>query len=426
MTRDESTDAAARGRGLGAGFGNLFTANIASSLGDGIARTAIPLLGARLTDDPVQIAALTALALLPWLFFAIPSGIVIDRMDRRVALAVAQAVRVALGALLIALVATDALTIWWLFLVVFVYGAFETLYDGAVRAVAPSIVTRANLPRANSRIEAGELVVQNFVAGPLTSLLFAVAVLVPLGLNALAFALAGVLALLLPKAASGRQHAHADDEGVAWYRQFADGLRFIRSSPMLFKLWIVTTLGGLFFAFGTGSVVLWVLGPVGVAEAWFGVFMLSGAVGGVLGSVIAPRLKAWFGTGPVMAAMLVIDGLALVLMGIAPVVVTVAAGFLISSAGILVFNVLIMSLRQAAVPGRLLGRVHGTWRTLLWGTMPLGTLLGGFVARIDLALPFLIGGTVCVVIALATYPFMHSLPNPEDLDPEAVPGPAAS
>jgi MFS family permease len=412
-------------RGLGAGFTNLFTANIASSLGDGIARTAIPLLGARLTDDPLLIAGIAALALLPWLFFAIPSGILIDRMDRRIALALAQAVRVALGVLLIVLVATGLLTIWWLYVVVFVYGAFETLYDGAVRAVAPSIVQKRNLPRANSRIEAGELVVQNFVAGPFTSLLFALAVLVPLGVNALAFALAGVLALLLPKAASGRQHAHADDEGVRWYRQFADGFRFIRSSPMLLKLWIVTTLGGLFFSFGTGSMVLWILGPVGVPEAWFGVFMLSGAVGGVIGSIAAPKLKTRFGAGPVMASALVVDGLALALMGVAPNVVPVAAGFLISSAGILVFNVLIMSLRQAAVPGHLLGRVHGTWRTLLWGTMPLGTMLGGFVARIDLALPFLIGGGVCVVIAVITFGFMRSLPNPEDLHPDGGGSPSA-
>ena len=65
--------------GLGRPFANLFTANLASSLGDGIARTAIPLLAARLTSDPFLVSVVAALALLPWLFFAIPAGILIDQ-----------------------------------------------------------------------------------------------------------------------------------------------------------------------------------------------------------------------------------------------------------------------------------------------------------------------------------------------------------
>ena len=69
--------------GLGKTFANVFTANLASSLGDGIARTASPLLAARLTDDPVLIAGIAAIAMLPWLFFALPAGILVDRMDRR-------------------------------------------------------------------------------------------------------------------------------------------------------------------------------------------------------------------------------------------------------------------------------------------------------------------------------------------------------
>jgi Na+/melibiose symporter-like transporter len=402
--------------GLGPAFGNLFTASLASNLGDGIARTAIPLLAVRLTEDPVQIAAVAALSNLPWLFFAIASGILVDRIDRRFALASSQAVRVLLSVALIALVATGQLTIWWLFLVVFVYGAFETVYDNAARAVVPSIVGRVDLPRANARIEAGELVTQNFLAGPFTSMLFAVAVLIPLGANALLFAVAGVLALLLPKAASGRQHVHADDAGVAWYRQFADGFRFIRSNRMLMTLWMVSTIDGLFFSLGTATLVLWVLGPLGVAEAWFGVFMLSGAIGGIAGSMVTAALKTRFGTGPVMAAMMVVTALGLLLFGAVPQVWAGLLAFAVSSAAITIWNVLMMSIRQAAIPGRLLGRVHGTWRTLLWGSMPLGTFAGGFIGRIDLALPFFVGGVVCLAVPLVFYRFLFRLPNPEDIE----------
>jgi len=74
-----------------------------------------------------------------------------------------------------------------------------------------------------------------------------------------------------------------------------------------------------------------------------------------------------------------------------------------------------MSLRQSIIPGHLLGRVHGTWRTLLWGAMPLGSLLGGLVGRIDLALPFIIGGGVATLLGVACFRFVTSLPNAEDV-----------
>jgi Na+/melibiose symporter-like transporter len=404
--------------GLGPAFANIFTANLASSLGDGIARTAIPLLGARLTQDPLLISGIAALALLPWLFFAIPAGILIDRIDRRKALGLAQAVRTLLGLLLVALVATDTLTIWWLYLVIFVYGTFETVYDGAIRAVVPSIVAKVNLPRANSRIEAGELVVQNFVSGPLTSGLFAVAVLIPLGINGLVFAVAGALALLLPKAASGRQFTDAtlDEPRVAWYRQFVDGFRFILANRMLRTLWFFSTFCGLMTSAATASFVLYILTKLEVPEALFGVFLLSGAIGGILGAVVADRLKRAWGAGLTMAVATTLAGLSFVLMGVLPVLWVGALGFALSSLAITTWNILVMSLRQSVIPGRLLGRVHGSWRTLLWGTMPLGALIGGLVGRFDLALPFTVFGALEAIAGLIFFRFLTTLPNPEDVD----------
>ena len=399
---------------LGASFANLFTANLASSLGDGIVRTAMPLLAARLTSDPFLIGAVAAVALLPWLFFAIPAGILIDRIDRRRALALAQAVRTALAALLFLPVATGQLTIWWLYLVVFVYGAFETVYDGAIRAVVPSIVVKDSLPRANSRIEAGELVVQNFLAGPVTSALFAVSVLIPIGINGLVFAFAGALALLLPKAASGRQFtvATAMEPRVAWYRQFVDGLRFIMANGMLRTLWFFSTFVGIMSSAATATFVLFVLDKLKVPEALFGVFLLSAAVGGLIGAWLANRLRIRLGAGLTMAIASLLSGLVLVFAGIWPVLWVGALTFGVSSLAITVWNILVMSLRQSVIPGRLLG----TWRALLWGSMPLGSLLGGLVARVDLALPLIIFGGLDALASLVFFRFVMTLPNPEDVD----------
>ncbi len=409
------------GRALGPAFRNLFVANLGSSLGDGIARVAAPLLAARLTDDPLLVSGIAAMALLPWLVFAVPAGILVDRIDRRRALALANGVRTAVALGLGVLVATDTLTIAWLYAVIFTYGAFETVYDGAVRAVVPSVVGRADLHRANSRIEGGELVVQSFAAGPLTSALFAVAVLVPLGVNAAAFAVGAVLALRLPAAAAGRHATHPTGEPVvAWYRQLADGLRFLVADRMLRTLWLLSTFVGLCYSAAVATWVLFVLDRLAVPEAWYGTFLLAGAVGGIAGTLVVGRLQERLGTGRTMALANLVSTVMLVVVGVLPTVAVALVGLALSSGAVTVWNVLIMSLRQSLVPEHLLGRVHGTWRTLLWGTMPLGSLLGGLLARVDLTTPLLVGGALSTAAALVWFRFLTRLPDPADL-----PGPPA-
>jgi Na+/melibiose symporter-like transporter len=366
--------------------------------------------------------------MLPWLFFALPAGILVDRMDRRQALALAAGVRTLLAVVLVVLVATDSLSIWWLYLVIFVYGVCETLYDGAIRAVVPSVVAKRNLPRANARIEGAELVVQNFAAAPLTSALFAVAVLIPIGGLVAAFGLAALLAAWLPAVASGKQfHASVATgeiaEVVPFRRQLADGWHFIMGNRMLRTLWFVSIPVAILFSASGATLVLFVLDTLAIPEAAFGLFLLSGAIGGLLGSIVASRLAARFGLGPVMAAMNLVAGILVLLTGLFPVPLVAILLFALGASTTTIWNVLMMSFRQAIIPGRLLGRVHGTWRTLLWGTMPIGSLLGGALALIDLTVPWIVGGAGITVLGLIFYRFLMTLPNPEDIDNGDAPPP---
>jgi len=217
---------------------------------------------------------------------------------------------------------------------------------------------------------------------------------------------------------------HPDDAGVAWYRQFADGWRFLRANRMLVVLWLTSTAAGIFVQLAFASFVLFVLGPLGVPEAWFGLFMLSGAVGGVAGSLVTDRLKRRFHSGPVMAWSTLFTGLALLVMGLWPNVWVVVAANVVVAGAIVCWNVLVISLRQAIIPIRLFGRVQGTWRTLLWGAMPVGSLLGGLIGRVDLALPFVVGGGLTAALAVAAFPFYRRLPDPEDVVAAGTVGPA--
>jgi Na+/melibiose symporter-like transporter len=403
--------------GLGRSFANVLVSNLATNLGDGVARTAAPLLAVRLTSDPLLIAGIAALALLPWLFFAIPAGVLVDRIDRRVAMGAANAVRAVLAVALLVIAATGSLSIWSLYVVIFVYGACETVYDSAIRAMIPSMVPKMSLPAANSRIEAGELVLQNFAAAPFTSLLFAVSVLIPLGVNVGVYVLAVVLAIFLPRVASGVQFR---DQGSAprapWRRELVDGFRFIMANRMLRTLWFFSTFTGLCFSAATGGVVLFLIERDGLPANLYGIFLLSGAIGGVLGTISTSWFKNRLGAGLSMAIANLVSCLAMAFIGLVPVIWAAVLGFFVSSAAVLVWNVLVVSLRQSVIPGRMLGRVHGTWRTLLWGSMPLGSLLGGLLGRIDLALPFVVGGGLSAIAGIVFFRFLMTLPNPEDVD----------
>ncbi len=400
---------------LGRAFGRVAVANVSSSFADGIALTAAPLLAARLTSDPVQVAVVAAVSMLPWLLFAIPAGVVLDRVDRRRALSGANTVRFALAALLAVLAVGGWLTLWWLYAVVFLFGVFETLYDGAIRAVIPSVVGRGQLARANSVVEGAETAVQNFLSAPLTSALFAVAVGLPLALCAGAYGLAALLAVFLPAAAAGSARSAPDAE-VPWRYQLADGWRFIMGHRQLRTLWFLSTFVSLCFAAATATFVLFVLEHMGLAEAWYGWLMLIGAVGSLAGAWVGGRVQRRFRTGPTMAGANLVACAGLVAAGTTPFVPVVSISIAVSFAAVMVWNVNVMALRQSIPPAHLFGRVHGTWRTLLWGTAPLGSMLGGLLAKLGLQMPLILAGGAATIAGIIGFRFLAGLPDPPAAD----------
>jgi MFS family permease len=93
-------------------------------------------------------------------------------------------------------------------------------------------------------------------------------------------------------------------------------------------------------------------------------------------------------------------GVAVLLTGIAPSVWTAIIAFALAACAVSIWNVPWGSLRQQIIPPEIFGRVLGVTRALTWGLFPIATILGGLVARIDLRLPFLIGGAATAIVAL--------------------------
>src|SRR5438270_880162 len=138
----------------------LLTSSAASHLGDGIGKVALPLLATTVTHDPVLIAGLSATQFLPWLLFAAIAGALVDRIDRRRAMIVANSARaIAVGTLAV-LVASGGMTIWTVYLTALIIGTAETIADSAANALVPAVVGDGSLDSANSKLQACEIVGQ--------------------------------------------------------------------------------------------------------------------------------------------------------------------------------------------------------------------------------------------------------------------------
>jgi MFS family permease len=387
---------------MGAGFNRLWAASIGSNLADGLGRTAVPLIATTLTDDPLLIAGIASLVFVPWLLFGVLAGVIVDRVDRRIAMAVANGVRVLAASSIALLIATDTITIWWLYAAIIVWGVGETIYDNATVAMVPSIVGKAGLERANSRMQASDQLVQNFIATPIAGVLFAAAVVLPVIVTGAGFFVAAALALTLPLSA-GRAgvDAAAPAKAPSTARaDFREAFTYLWGNHLLRTFVLFSCIVGSLLAFAQSTMVLLFLDTLEVPVVLIGFVTAAIGVGGLVGALTASALVARFGRGKVMLGATLVGTGALVLTGLAPNVWVACVAYAVSAAGISTWNVPWGALRQDIVPGRLLGRVTGLNRSIVWGSFVVAGLIGGLVSRIDLRLPFIIGGALAVLATL--------------------------
>jgi hypothetical protein len=70
-----------------------------------------------------------------------------------------------------------------------------------------------------------------------------------------------------------------------------------------------------------------------------------------------------------------------------------------------------MATYQTVIPNELYGRIHGTRRTLVWGLMPFGSLLGGVLAHFGLRIPLIVGGGIATLVSALSLRFFLELKN---------------
>ena len=386
---------------LGATFDRLWAASLSSNVADGLISTAAPLLAITLTRDPFIIALYSAVPSLPWLLFAVPIGGLADRVDRGIALAVANATR-----FILVLIGATAVLFGWmtlplLFVITFLAGICEVFVDTTTQAVLPMILEQDQFERGNARMSIAESMVQTFVGAPLGGFLFAAAMSLPFFLGVGGYlAAAGIIMLMITRG-QHRLRANRSAERQHFVADLKEGIRFLWEHRMLRAIVLFTTTVYIFFNVAHATMALFVIDEIGVPEAWFGAVLTAGGIGYIGGSAVAPRISQRFGRGPAMAWTMVGSLVFLIGEGFSPNVWVLMLMMSSGSFLIAIWNILLMSSYQVMIPTDMFGRVHGARRTLVWGLGPIGAVIGGWVASVGgLRMPILLGGGLALVLTL--------------------------
>ena len=393
--------------GLGPGYRKLWAASTISNLGDGVTLVAGPLLAASLTRDPALVAGPTFAQQLPWLLFSLPSGALVDRLDRRLLMGTVDAFRaVVIGVLGLAVLGGWA-SLPLMYAAFFLLGTAETLFANASLAILPSVVPKESLEKANGRLFAAELVTNQFAGGPIGGALFAVAAAIPFLLDAGTFAASAALILALRGRFRPTRPEGSAEIGLVG--EITEGIGWLARHRLLLVLAIMLGAGNLTFSATFSILVLFAQDVLGLGSVGYGLLLTAMGVGGLFGSLLAERIGGWLGTGRALFLVALIEGptfAAIVLSG-NPFVV----GALLALDGLVAFawNVLTFALRQVLIPDVLLGRVTSVYRLVGVGSGAIGALIGGLLAReLSLTAPFWFSAVLMTVVALASLPFVNN------------------
>ncbi|MBW3620007.1 MAG: MFS transporter [Actinobacteria bacterium] len=400
---------------LGPDFRWLWSGFAASNLADGILLAAGPLLVTSISREPIAVALAIFLQRLPWLLLGVVAGAIIDRTDRRRLIMAVNSGRALVLASLAVAVATDSLTLPFLYATMFLIGIAETFADNAGGTLVAVTVPSRVLGQANARLMGTRVVTNEFGGPPVGAFLFTFGMAVPFGVNAVLFALAVVLVSRIELTAGdierrGRRHLRGD---------VAEGVRWLWNHPPVRTLAMLITVFNITFGAAFSIWVLYALERLGLDERGFGLLMAASAVGGLTGSVVFTRLERRFAYATLLRAGLVIE--TLTHLGLALTRSPVVAGAVMALFGLhaATWGSVSTTIRMRAVPPALLGRVTSVYMIGSVGAFAIGTLIGGVLAqRFGIVSPFLFAFAGAAVTTALVWRSIPQVAHAGEVDPD--------
>jgi len=361
-------------------FLKLWAAQSISQIGDQITYLALPLVAVLTLDaSAAQMGLLTAAELMPHLLFSLMAGVWIERrQNRRRLMIVADIVRAGLLVSVPLAAAFDLLTFPQLYVVGFVAGSCAVLFDISWATLFVSVVPRRDVVEANSKLNLSRAL--SFVTGPSAAGFLVQALTAPVTLLVDAFSFIGS-ALFLGRIRASEPPVEEDGrESVL--QSLRSGLRFVFGDELIRPELLCTATINLFNFVFHAIFILYATKELGVSPGVLGLALGAGAVGGILGALVAVRLERLIGIGPAFTLGCVLFPLPLVLVPLATgpelaIAFMLGAAEFFSAVGVMILDVTGGSLMLLRTPDRLRSRMSGTYRFVNYGVRPLGALVGG-------------------------------------------------
>jgi MFS family permease len=413
-------------------FLKLWSASTVSLFGTQISQLALPLAAVLVLDaSAFEVAALGTVEFLPFILFTLPAGVWFDRLRRRPILIAGDLGRAVLLATIPIAYFADVLTLGQLFVVGFLVGVCTVFFDVAYMSYLPSLVERTAIIEGNSKLQVSQSAAQ--ISGPgFAGLLIEIftapyAVLV----DALSFlGSAAFLVRIRTPEESPRPAMTGADKSSIW-TELKEGLRFVLGNPNLRAQAGCTATSNFFFNVAFAIIVVFFVRELGLSPGLIGLVFSVSAVGSLVGAFTSRRISERFGIGVTTIGVTILQGPAILLTAFAPAsqpLPFLIAGGLIIGFGVVVYNITQVSYRQAICPPQLQGRMNSVMRFLVWGTIPLGSLIGGALGTwVGLRETIVIGaigaGLSFLWILLSPQRHLREMPEPVD---DAVAEPAAA
>jgi MFS family permease len=374
----------------------LWTGQTISQFGDEITLLAIPLLAINILGaGALEMGILGVVRFLPWILFTLPAGVWVDRMRRRPILIGADIARAALLASIPIAFLGDWLTLVQVYVVAFLAGTFEVFFDIAYQSYLPSIVERDELVEGNSKLELSRAGSQ--VAGPTVAgfLIQGIGAPFAIALDALSYLGAALFVGLIRRPESGPiPHDPAEGKRPSMWHEARAGVGYVVSNRYLRSIAACTGTANLFSNISGAVLILYLVNEdaLHLTPGTIGIIFALGNLGVILGALTGGRLAKAIGIGPTIIASAAMAGIATYAVPLAPQddpFWVLVVGGLVLGFGVVVYNVNQVGLRQAITPDRMLGRMNATMRLIVWGTIPVGALIGGILGTVYGLVPVL-------------------------------------
>ena len=378
-------------------FRLLWLGQTASAIGDSLVFVALPFAVIQTGGGAAEIGLVLAAFTLARAVFVVVGGVWADRLPRRLVMLACDVVRGVVNALVAAALLTGSMEVWMFVVSSALFGAAQAFFGPASTALVPSTISAPRLQQGNALLQLSQSLTNIF--GPTLSGLL-VAATEPgwvFAVDALTFAVSAAFLVSL------RIRPHEPAARRRFLTELLDGAREAWSHVWLRVGFLPAAVANV------GLGILFVLGPtiadeeLGGAAAW-GLILTGGAIGGVLGGVLALRLRpdrpvpvalvAWtFGSLPLLAFVPPLPALA------------IAAANGLTSLGIVYGNALWETLQQREIPSDRLARVNALdWMVSLIFA-PLGLVLAGPLAEAFGEEAVLVSGALLIAVpCLAVLP----------------------